>query len=106
MLGNKFNLTFIPTPTLYNQGAIIPYRLDVLSYVNNYTYDWNKKIFFNVTLFKCDILLTLQPMPTITCYQSEPCVIGPVAGFAYNNAILCGPPKGPEIVFNLINSTD
>ena len=24
MLGNKFNFTFIPTPALYNQGAIIP----------------------------------------------------------------------------------
>jgi hypothetical protein len=106
MIGNQFNFTFIPTPALYNQGAIIPYRLDVLSYVGNYTYDWNKKIFFNVTLFKCDIVLPPPLVSLITCYQSEPCEIGPVTGFAYNNATLCGPSKGPEIVFTLINTTD
>lgn len=92
MLGNQFNFTFIPTPAIYNLGTIIPFRLDVLSYVANYTYDWNNKIFFDVTLFKCDIVVQPQLISLITCYQSERCEIRPVTGFAYNNETLCGPP--------------
>ena len=73
MPGNKFNFTFVPTPALYNLGAIIPYRLDVLSYVGNFNYDWNKQIFFNVTLFKFDIFLPALLVSNIICYQIEPC---------------------------------
>jgi hypothetical protein len=86
MPDDKFDFAILLTKEDYILDTPIPYRLDVQSYVNGYSYDWNKQLSFEVILFQCDIVLPVEELFNITCYQNELCEIGPMPELDYNNA--------------------
>jgi hypothetical protein len=62
MPDNKFNYKLLLTKEDYILDTPIPYRLDVQTFVNGYSYDWNKQLSFEVTLFQCDIVLPAEQL--------------------------------------------